>query len=128
MNIWIGTGRLTRDPELTTATTGTEMCRFCMAVDRQNKKGDKKEADFVNCTAFGKTGVFVNQYFKKGDGISVTGRWESNTTEKDGKKNTYWGVAIDRVEFPIGGKKSGPEAAPTDPSGMTPVDDVECPF
>jgi single-strand DNA-binding protein len=61
----------------------------------------------VNCTAWQKTGVFVNTYFKKGDGITIDGRLESRKyVDKDGNNRTAWEVVCDNVEFPLS-KPSG---------------------
>ena len=55
MNKVILIGRLTKDPELRYAAgSGTAVCRFTVAINRQFKKD---ETDFINCVAFGKTGV-----------------------------------------------------------------------
>lgn len=126
MNKIMITGRLTKDTELKTGGSGTEFCKFTVAVNRR-KKDDP--SDFFDCTAFGKTGVFVNTYFHKGDGIVVTGRMESSKTEKDGVKRTYWGVSVDDVEFPVGGGKAH-EQNENDKAvaAATVVDDVEVPF
>ena len=79
MNVWIGEGRLVRDPELKVVGGGTELCNFTLAIDRSGKDKDgNKQADFVDCTAFGKTGAFVDRYFKKGDGMLVRGRFQSD--------------------------------------------------
>lgn len=104
MNNCVFAGRLTRDPELKTANSGTELCNFTIAVDRRRKgQNGEKEADFVDCTAWGKTGVFVNTYFKKGDGVTVSGRMESDKwTDRDGNKRISWKCQIDTVEFPLG--------------------------
>ena len=100
-------GRLARDPELKTTNSGTEVCNITVAVDRRIVKGQEKQTDFIDCSAWGKTGVFVNQYFKKGDGIVLEGRMESRKwVDKDGNNRASWDVNIDRVEFPQG--KGGP--------------------
>lgn len=108
MNKIIITGRLTRDTELRTTNSGTEVCNFCVAVDRRIKKGEEKQTDFVDCTAWGKTGVFVNAYFSKGDGITVEGRMESRKwQDNDGDNRVSWGITCDNVEFPFGKSGSG---------------------
>lgn len=103
MNKIIITGRLVRDPELKTANSGTELCKFTVAVERRRRdRDDQKVTDFLDCTAWGKTGVFVNTYFHKGDGITVDGRMESEKwTDRDGNKRTSWGVQVETVEFPL---------------------------
>ena len=108
MNVWIGEGRLVRDPELSVVGGGVEVCRITVAIDRSRKDKDgNKQTDFVDCTAFGKTGAFIDKYFKRGDGILVRGRFQSDKyTAKDGTNRTKWGVWIEEVDFPMGRGKS----------------------
>ena len=49
MNRVILIGNLTRDPELTTTTSGVAICRFALAVTRRytNSEGER-ETDFIN--------------------------------------------------------------------------------
>lgn len=113
MNKIILAGRMTRDPELKTTNTGTEVCNFSVAVDRRfAPKGEEKQADFINCTAWQKTAAFVDKYFKKGDGITIEGRLESRKyVDKDGNNRVAWDVICDNVEFPLG--KSGGNSSNT---------------
>ena len=48
-------GRLTKDPELRTISTGNTTCSFTVAVSRQftNANGER-ETDFINCVIWGK--------------------------------------------------------------------------
>lgn len=124
-------GRLTRDAELKTANSGTELSNFSIAVDRRFKGQDgTKQTDFFNCTAFGKTGVFISTYFKKGDGITIEGRMESRKyTDRDGNNRIAWEVICDGVEFPLSkpsGGRSGNESTETD--GFTDVPEEDLPF
>lgn len=129
MNKIIITGRLTRDPELKTANTGTEYCKFALAVDRSRKDKDgNKAVDFFDVTAWGKTGVLVNTYFHKGDGITVEGRMESNRyTDKDGNNRVSWGVTVEQLEFPLS-KKSDSAAGGTSQFQDLPDDGEGLPF
>lgn len=107
MNKIILAGRLTRPAELKVSNSGTEYCKFTIAVDRSRNKGDEKKTDFFDCTAFGKTGAFVEKYFAKGDGIELIGRMESDKyTDKENKTRTTWGVSVDEVFFPLGKGKA----------------------
>jgi len=105
-NVVILLGRLTRDPELKTTASGTEVCNFSVACDRgYAKQGEEKQTDFIECQAWQKTGVFVSTYFHKGDMISLVGSLRSEKyTDKDGKNRTAWRVNCDQVGF-CGGKK-----------------------
>lgn len=101
MNKVILIGNLTRDPELTTTTSGVEICRFSMAVQRRFKNAEGEyEADFLNCVAWRKTAEFVHQYFAKGKKIAVVGNLQSRSYEaQDGTKRYVTEVVADEVEF-----------------------------
>ena len=77
MNSVILIGRLTRDPDVRYGgQSQSAVARFTLAVDRRfaRNNGEEASADFINCVAFGKTGEFVEKYFKKGMAIGLTGR------------------------------------------------------
>jgi single-strand DNA-binding protein len=93
-------GRLTRDPELTTTTTGISVVRFSLAVDRRFvKPGEERQADFINIVAFRQTADFVKKYFVKGQLVCVAGAIQTRTWETDGKKNYATEVVADEVHF-----------------------------
>ena len=94
-------GRMTRDPEIRHTDNGTPVASFTLAVERDFKSASgEKETDFIDCTAWRKTGVFIDKYFKKGDGINVVGRMESEKyTDKDGNAV---GAVYDLVVLSIG--------------------------
>ena len=59
-------GRLTRDPELRRTESGTAVCSFSIAVDRDFKsKNGEKETDFIDIVAWRATAEFVSKYFTK---------------------------------------------------------------
>lgn len=127
MNVWIGEGRLVRDPEIKVVGGGIELCKFTVACDRKKGKDGEKKADFIDCTAFGKKGAFIEKYFRKGDGIAIVGRFESDTYDaKDGTKRTKWGVMVDDIHFPIG-KRNASEAV-SDANQFEEVSIADCPF
>lgn len=126
MNKIILAGRLTRPAELKVGNSGTEYCKFTIAVDRSRTKDNEKKADFFDCTAFGKTGAFVEKYFSKGDGIELIGRMESDKYQtKEGQNRTTWGVSVDEVYFPLGkGKSEQSNDVPSEQSAA----EAELPF
>lgn len=93
-------GRLTRDVELNTTSSGVEYAKFSVAVDRPKKKDGTKDTDYFNCVAWNKAAPFVEKYFKQGDGIIVSGSMEMS--KKDDK--TYWTLRVKDIEFPMGKK------------------------
>ncbi len=127
MNKWIGMGRITKDIELQTAKTGSEYCKFTIAVDREKDKNGDKKTDFVDCTAWNKTAAFVQKYFKKGDGIIVIGRFESDKyTGKDGMTRTNWSVNVREVYFPASKGKS--EQTNSDVANFQDINPSDIPF
>lgn len=127
MNKWIGMGRITKDIDLQTGKTGSEYCKFTVAIDREKDKNGDKKTDFVDCTAWNKTAAFVQKYFKKGDGIIVLGRFESDKyTGKDGMTRTNWSVNVREVYFPASKGKS--EQTNTDVANFQNIDPSDIPF
>lgn len=99
MNSIIVMGRLTRDPEIRHAGD-TKVARYSLAVDRQFKREGKAEADFFDCTVFGKGADFAESYLAKGTKIVVRGRMECEPyTDKDGNKRYPWTLNVESQEF-----------------------------
>lgn len=95
-------GRLTAKPQLSTAQSGKSYIRFSIAVDRQftNKQTGEREADFISCTAFGKTAEFICRYFLKGSAILVEGSLQNNNyTDKNGVKQYSCVVMVNSANF-----------------------------
>lgn len=91
-------GRLTRDPEQRTTSTGKTIASFSIAVDRG---GQDDAADFFNVTAWEKLGELVMQYLAKGRRVLVQGRlrqdsWDDKET---GKKQSRIEVVATDVTF-----------------------------
>ena len=100
-------GRIVRDPEYRQTASGTAVCRFTVACDRQfaNKQTGEREADFIECQAWRQTAEFVSRYFQKGSAITVDGSLRNNNFEdKNGVKHYGYVVMADNVGF--GGSKS----------------------
>ena len=95
-------GRLTRNPEVrySTGETSTAIARFTLAVDRKFKRQGEAEADFFNCTAFGKQGEFVEKYLQQGTKILLTGRVQNdNYTNREGQKVYGVSIMVEEIEF-----------------------------
>ena len=102
MNKAIFMGRLTRDPEIrySQGANATAIGRFTIAVDRRFKKEGEPEADFFNCTCFGKIAEFAEKYLKQGTKIVISGRVENdNYTNKDGQKVYGTRILVEECEF-----------------------------
>ncbi len=91
-------GRLTRDPEQRTTTTGKTIASFSIAVDRG---GQDDTADFFNVTAWEKLGDLVIQYLAKGRRVLVQGRLRQDSWDdkESGKKQSRIEVVATDVTF-----------------------------
>lgn len=108
-------GRLTRDPETrySQGETAMAVARFSLAVDRKYKREGEADADFLNCTAFGKLGEFVEKYLKKGTKVCVIGRIQNdNYTNKNGEKVYSVQIIAEEIEFAESKGAGSPQAQP----------------
>lgn len=121
-------GRLTADPELKTTSSGIECCNFTVAVDRYAKKGEDKQTDFINCTAWRQNAAFLCKYFGKGRKIILDGELQTRSYEdKNGNKRTAYDVQVENITFGDS-KTDGNGSTQTDTASASPVDDSDLPF
>lgn len=135
-------GNLTRDPELRTTASGTQVCSISVAVNRSYKGNSGEQQDqvsYFDCSAWGKLGETIAQYAHKGSGILISGRLEQRSWEdKEGQKRSRIEIVVDDFNFIGGGNGGGdfsggnsaPKAAvaPADDMSDDPIDLSEIPF
>lgn len=102
-------GRLTRDPEVRTTTTGKTIVSFSLAVDRG---GQDDATDFFEVTAWEKLGELVNQYLSKGRRCLVQGRlrqdsWDDKETGKKRSKVEVVATDVTFLDGPSGDSAGG---------------------
>lgn len=120
MNKVVLVGRLTRDPEVRSTSSGSNTARFTVAVNRNFKNKDGQyDADFVSCVAFANSADFISKFFKKGSMIGIEGRIQTGSYDaQDGSKRYTTDVVVENAEF-VGGRNEG---APMTPSNNSYVD------
>ena len=134
MNKVILMGRLVKDPEVRYSQGNQPMAigKFTLAVDRRIKKDNEQSADFISCTAFGKTGEFVEKYLKKGTKVVVEGRWQTGSYEKNGTKYYTNDCIIESMEFAESKRSNETQSEPqADEGGFVNIPDgvdSELPF
>lgn len=108
-------GNLGADPELKTLPDGRAVVNFSLACGEKWKDkttGEIKEkTEWIRVVMFGKRAEVVNEHFKKGSQIYVTGKMRTRDYEKDGVK--HWATEIVADEFQFCGNRpagSGGEA------------------
>ena len=94
-------GRLARDPELRTTTSGKSVVSFTIANDRDRKDANgQNQTDWIRMTAWEKTAEFICKYFQKGSMIAIEGRLQSKTyQDKNGTNRTDMEVVVEKVHF-----------------------------
>lgn len=97
MNSIIIIGRLTRDPDVSTAASGTLLARYTLAVDR---RGKNSETDFIPCVAFNRAAEFAQTWLHKGMKICVRGELQTGSyTDREGNKRNTFNVVVAEHEF-----------------------------
>lgn len=94
-------GRLTADPELRTTATGANVTTFTLACNRDYvKKGEQRQADFIDCVAWNTTAEVVCKYLHKGSQAAVTGSLQTrNFEDRNGNKKKVTEVNVGSVTF-----------------------------
>ena len=111
LNVVAIMGRLVADPELRTTQSGTNVCSFRIACDRNfARQGEQRQADFIDIVAWRSQAEFVSKYFTKGRMAVVEGRLQiRDWTDKEGGKRRSAEVIADNVYFGDSKPKDGGE-------------------
>ncbi len=135
-------GRFARDPECK-YIGDRKVANFTLAVDRGRKNANgEREADFIDCAAWGSSAEFVQKWFAKGMMAIVVGRIQTRHWEdRSGNKRVSVGIQVDEITFGetkkaragAHGNDLVPELPPVDPDALgaddfTALDDSDVPF
>lgn len=122
MNKIIVMGHLGKDPDVRYTNNGLAVASFSVAVRRMFSKDDA--TDWFSCTAFGKTGEFVEKYLKSGTKVLIEGSMQNDNYEKNGVKHYGMKLIVNTIEF---AESKSSQPAPEDaPEGdFMPVDDSD---
>ena len=102
-------GRLTKDPEMRTTTTGQPVCNFGLATNRvyTDSSGQKQEkTDFHNIVLWRRLAEIVSQYSTKGSLILIEGRIE-NRSWQDSSGNKRYRTEIIGESIQLGPRAAG---------------------
>lgn len=126
-------GNMTRDPELRYTPTGTAVCTFGVATNRQwmLESGEKREeTEFHRIVAWNKLAELCSQLLTKGRKVYVEGRLQTRTwTGQDGNQRTTTEIVIDDMiildsrkmteGIPLGAQTVMPPVGATDVQAMS---------
>ena len=96
-------GRITKELELRFTQNNNPVCEFSLAVNRIGSD----DADFINCTLYGKQAENLTKYQGKGSLIAVSGALRVDSWKNEQGENRYKTyVLVNNVEY-LGTKKEG---------------------
>ena len=113
LNVVAIMGRLVADPELRTTQSGTNVCSFRIACDRNfARQGEQRQADFIDIVAWRQQAEFVSKYFQKGSLIAIDGSIQTRQyQDKNGNNRTAIEIVANNVNF------AAPKSANAAPMG-----------
>lgn len=119
-------GNLTRDPELSSTSSGIKFCRFTLAVSRSYSKDGKRETDFLPVVVWRAQADNCARYLKKGSRAAVCGSIQTrNYDAQDGSRRYVTEIAADEVQFLT--TKNDADGDVADFDDLKPIDD-DLPF
>lgn len=97
------TGHLTRDPDLRTTVSGTQVLGIGLAVNDRHKNQQTGEwedyPNYIDCTMFGSRAESVSKFLSKGSKVTIEGKLRWSQWERDGQKRSKLEVIVDEIEF-----------------------------
>lgn len=122
MNKVILIGHMTKDIEMTNLTSGKNVGRFGIAVNRKYEQNGQKVTDFINVVVWEKLADNVAKFCKKGSKIAVVGEIQTRTYESNGEKKFAFEVVANEIEFLSTKNEDDGKVE------LKPIADDECPF
>lgn len=107
-------GNLTRDPELRQLQSGTTVCRFGIASNRQFKNRQTgavtQDVCFIDVDVWGAQAESCNQYLQKGRPVLVEGRLKFDSwKDAEGQTRSKHCIVAETVQFLGGAQDSAGE-------------------
>ena len=140
MNKAILVGRLTGDPEASRTTSGVDVCRFTLAINRPYRSANgETQADFLNIVVWRAAAQNCKKFLKKGSQCAVVGSIQTRSYEdNNGNRRYVTEIVADNVEFLSRSTSSDDDSssAPQDDAPakkatvdtLSPIEDDDLPF
>lgn len=117
MNKFIIVGRLTSNPEIKELENGNKVCNVTLAVDRPYKdKEGNKITDFLPYALWNKSAENICKFSKKGDLISLEGRFDMKEAEINGYKSNMFNPVVESYRHLANSKNNSFEVSEVDKS------------
>ena len=97
INVFVFTGRITKDLEVKEVSNDMKVLNFSIAVDNPYKKDD---VSFLDIVAFGNKAENTAKFCSKGSKVAVTGTVKQERfTDKEGKNRSVVRFNANNIEF-----------------------------
>jgi single-strand DNA-binding protein len=113
MNKVLLTGRLTRDPELRSLASGSNVATF--AVVTSEYSGNRESAEYHNVVVWDRLAEVCGQYLGKGQQVAIEGRLQTRQWDDDrGMRHWKTEIVATSVEMLSGRRKRDYDAEAVD--------------
>lgn len=103
INLFMGMGNIGQEIDLRYMPDGKAVANFSIACGERWKdkvSGEIKEnTEWIRCVVFGRRAEVINEHFKKGSQIHVTGKMRTRMWEKDGAKHYATEIVVSEFQF-----------------------------
>jgi single-strand DNA-binding protein len=124
-------GRLTRDPEIRTTSTGQTVASISMATNRfwKDKNGQKQDqTEFHNVVLWGRLAEIAGQYLGKGQEAFIEGRLQTRKyTAKDGTERRTTEIVAENMQLGARAQGSSANSSPANFSRSQNASPAEAP-
>jgi single-strand DNA-binding protein len=129
LNRWVGTGNLTRDPEIKALPGGSSVANMRIAVNGRIKREGEwiDKANYFDVAVFGAVTSAIGQYLQRGSSVAIDGRLDYREWEKDGDKRSRVVIIADSVQF-TDGKRQDDDEGPMQTSPASGGVEEDIPF
>jgi single-strand DNA-binding protein len=100
-NTVVISGNVVRDPELRFTNSNKAVCEFSVAWNQMARDGQEKKGHFFDCVAWEKMAENVAENARRGQRVTVTGRLNFESWEKDGQKRNKVTIVVEDVAMSL---------------------------
>ena len=101
MNVFTGYGRVVKEVEVKTLSSGTKIANFTIAIPRPFKNASGEyESDFIPCTVFNENVINVlSRFVGKGNRLTLNGSLQITNTQQNGEWKNYTTVIVNSISL-----------------------------
>lgn len=93
-------GIITKELEYRMTEQGNSLVKVTVRVPSQRKdEQGRRVSDFFECSAWGKTALFINEYFRKDMQIAIQASLHNHRYVKDGVTVYTYNILINKADF-----------------------------